>query len=126
MSELRTYYNARCPVCRPAIERYARTGKSGEATLDWCDINRDKAALCHLGITADDVRKRLHVIDDEGRVLVDVAAFEALWGELEGYGGLARVIRLPGVRRLAHWAYEALAAVLWWHNRRRTNSRVDP
>lgn len=119
MAALRTYYNSRCPVCRPAIEKYAASNASRDTDLQWRDINEDEAALAHLGVTADDVRKRLHVLDGEGGLHVGVAAFEAIWSELEGYGWRTRVIQIPGVRSLAHWIYEAFAALLWWRNRRR-------
>ncbi len=117
MAALKTYYNSRCPVCRPAIEKYAAAKTCRESALQWRDINEDETALAHLGVTADDVRKRLHVLDGEGGLHVGVAAFEAIWVELEGYGWRARLIRMPGVRRLADWAYEILAAVLWSRNR---------
>lgn len=118
--KLTTYYNGTCPVCRPEIERYGRSEIAGDAELGWCDINRDEAALAAFGVTADDVRKRLHAVDEQGRVMVGVTAFAAIWQELRGHRWLARLIRLPVVRQLAHWLYEGLVAVLWSYNKRRT------
>ena len=106
MAALNTYYNSRCPVCRPAIEMYAFADRSHDGDLQWCDINADEAALSHLGVTADQVRKLLHVIDGEGRLHVGVGAFEAIWSELEGYRWRAHLIRILGIRRLAGWIYE--------------------
>ena len=45
MAALNTYYNSRCPVCRPAIEKYAASKASRDADLQWRDINEDEAAL---------------------------------------------------------------------------------
>lgn len=113
-----TYFNGACPVCGTAIARYRRIA-AGDSDLAWCDIDRDPDALAERGIAAGDVRRKLHVIDREGRLLVGVPAFAALWDELPHRRWLARLVRLPVVAIVAAGIYEALATLLFAWNRRR-------
>lgn len=114
-----TYYNGACPVCGGAIDRYRRVAGKDDPGFAWCDISVVPDAAGRLGTTVPAIRRRLHVVDGEGRLLVGVPAFAALWEALPGHGWRARLIRLPVVAPLAGLVYEALAAVLDAWNRRR-------
>ncbi|MDJ0944314.1 MAG: DUF393 domain-containing protein [Kiloniellales bacterium] len=120
--KLKTYYNERCPVCSAGIHAY-RASQSGDVCgLDWQDINQDETALAAQGVTRDDVWYRLHTVDEDGRILVGIDAFIAIWDELPAYRRRACLLRLPVVRQLAYLGYEALAFCLYrwnlWRARR--------
>ena len=71
------------------------------------------------------MRRRLHAVDANGRLLVGVPAFAQIWERLPRYRWLATFVRLPVVRTLAGLLYEPLAAGLYaWdrHRRRRAGT----
>jgi predicted DCC family thiol-disulfide oxidoreductase YuxK len=119
MAEVETYFNSRCPVCGPEIDRCRRVAERSGQVLVWRDINLDPEALARFGVTRDDVVKRLHVIDREGRLHVGVAAFAVLWDELPGHRWLARLLRWPVVRAIASLGYEVFAWPLFAYNKLR-------
>ncbi len=126
-AKLKTYYNARCPVCRAGIQAYRNSQPVGGDGLAWQDINQDEAALADQGVTRDDVWYRLHTVDESGRTLVGIDAFIAIWEQLPAYRRRARLLRLPVVRTLAYLGYEVLAFFLYrwnlWQARRRGGAR---
>ena len=126
-AKLKTYYNARCPVCRAGIQAYRNSQPAGGDGLAWQDINQDEMALADLGITRDDVWYRLHTVDESGRTLVGIDAFIAIWEQLPAYRRRACLLRLPVVRTLAYLGYEVLAFFFYrwnhWRARRRGGAR---
>lgn len=62
-------------------------------------------------------------IDRDGRLLVGVPAFAALWRELPGHRWLAHIAMAPLLLPLWTLLYDALAAVLYAWNRRRQPAR---
>ena len=120
--KLKTYYNERCPVCRAGIHAYRADQPDHDAGLAWQDINEDEAALAAQGVTLDDVWYRLHTVDENGRILVGIEAFIAVWERLPAYHWRARLLRLPVIRQRAYLGYEVLAFCLFrwnlWRARR--------
>ena len=118
MTKPTVLYNGSCPVCRTEIEHYQKLDRDTDR-LAWRDIGAtDQAAGCGVGPEA--LRRRLHVVDTDGRLLVGVPAFARIWQELPRYRWLARLVDRPVVRPLAAWLYEPLAAGLYaWDRRRR-------
>jgi predicted DCC family thiol-disulfide oxidoreductase YuxK len=120
---LTTYYNGACPVCRPAVERYAReAADAGRGDLAWQDIAADDTALAALGLAREAVKERLHAVDAAGCVHIGVDAFIAIWRELPGRRRLARLLALPPVHGAAAAGYDRVLAPLlyrWnrWHGR---------
>jgi len=122
--KLKTYYNERCPVCSAGIHAYRESRPAGDAGLAWQDINQNEAALAAEGVTRDDVWYRLHTVDENGRILVGIDAFIAIWDELPAYRRRARLLRLPVVRQLAYLGYEVLAFFLYRWNLWRAGKRA--
>ncbi len=119
MSRVTTYYNGACPICRREIEHYKRVTACDNHELTWCDISRQPADVAALGLDQEAVKRRLHVIDRDGRLRIGVPAFAALWSEIPRYRWLATVVGWPGVRHVAAGIYELLAVWLYARNRRR-------
>lgn len=110
-------YNGSCPVCRAEIRHYQRLDE-GRAALAFEDVSAPRAAPA-CGTDGEAMRRRLHVVDGDGRVLIGVDAFACIWARLPRYRGLARLVRLPVARRLAPLLYEPVALVLYRLDRRR-------
>jgi predicted DCC family thiol-disulfide oxidoreductase YuxK len=118
MTKPTVLYNGSCPVCRTEIERYRDL--AGEAGgFAWCNIADPATDPAAIGIDLEAIRRRLHLVDSDGRLLVGVPAFARIWEHLPGYRWRARLVRLPVVRPLARLLYEPLAATLYARDRRR-------
>ena len=112
------FYNGACPVCRAEIGHYR--GLTGEGRLRYHDISDDPTTLARLGVDEEDQRRRLHVVTEDGRLLVGVDAFLALWRTLPRYRWIARLVGSPGLRPAAGWLYDrVLAPALYRRDRRR-------
>jgi predicted DCC family thiol-disulfide oxidoreductase YuxK len=118
MSKPTVLYNGSCPVCRAEIEHYQKLDRA-TGRLAWRDISQPgRPQVCEVGPEA--LRRRLHVVDADGRLLAGVPAFARIWRELPRYRWLARLVEQPVVGPLAARLYEPLAAGLYaWDRRRR-------
>jgi predicted DCC family thiol-disulfide oxidoreductase YuxK len=117
-------YNGACPVCRREIEHYRRLDDDHGTALDFTDIGKSNPGLARLALTDDEARRRLHVLDTDGHLLVGIPAFAAIWDRLPRYRWLAKISRLPISRNLLPWVYEPIAFCLYhWDKRRRGNRR---
>jgi predicted DCC family thiol-disulfide oxidoreductase YuxK len=117
MPPIETYFNSTCPVCNTEIGRCRTVAQDVGSDMAWHDINRDPAALARFGVDLEDVRRRLHVIDRDGRLLVGVPAFAALWRELPGHRWLAKLAMAPLLLPVWTVLYDALAWALYKWNR---------
>ncbi len=121
-----TLYNGACPVCGPEIRRYQRIDASTNGDLGWRDISQEPGILAEWGLNPEDVKERLHVIDEAGQIHIGVDAFAVIWAELPGHRRLARMVRAPVVSWVARIVYDRLLApALYRWNRYRDGGR-DP
>lgn len=121
---LTTFYNGACPVCRTEIKHYKRLSRARDLGLAWCDVSRDRFIAKRLGLDREAVKRRLHAIDRDGKLLVGVAAFVAIWRELPEYRWAAWLFSRPVIRPVACLVYDhVLAAGLYALNRARERRR---
>ena len=70
--QLTVWYNTKCPVCNTGIDwqrsRLVRAARAG--TIEFRDINLEPDALSRFGAGLEDIRRRLHAVDAEGRLHV--------------------------------------------------------
>jgi len=116
-----TYYNGSCPVCRIEIQHYRKVATArGRKNLVWRDIAADADTFAELGKDREAVKRRLHVVDQAGRLHIGIDAMIVLWRAVPGYAWLARVVSLPLVHGCAARLYDHLIApALYAWNRRR-------
>jgi predicted DCC family thiol-disulfide oxidoreductase YuxK len=120
--QLTVFYNGACPICRREIAHYRRLAQDTGAPLAWCDVASDAEALAAHGIGGDAAVRRLHAVDADGRLLVGIDAFAAVWQRLPRWVWLARVLRWRSARWLMAQLYDRIAApVLAAAHRRRTS-----
>ena len=74
---LRVYYNSACPVCRAGIEQ--QKGKMQGCPVEWQDVHTDHERVKQLNADLNFVRKRLHVIDEHGKLNIGFDAFLTIW-----------------------------------------------
>jgi predicted DCC family thiol-disulfide oxidoreductase YuxK len=119
--ELTVWYNTRCPVCDNGIDWQRRKlialVKAGR--LAFVDINEQPDALSPYGASLDDVRRRLHAIDDKGELIVGADVAIALWKITPGEGWLASLLGNSVLLPVTRFAYDRFADALFAWNRRK-------
>ncbi len=112
-------YNGACPICRREIEHYRGLDRLGSHALDFADISERHPVLERVTLSEDTARRRLHVVDAEGRLLSGIPAFAAIWARLPHYQWLAVLAGWPILKSLLPWIYEPIAYGLYrWDKRR--------
>jgi predicted DCC family thiol-disulfide oxidoreductase YuxK len=118
---LTVYYNTKCPVCNGGIDwqrsRLVQAARTG--LIEFRDINLEPDALSRFGAGLEDVRRRLHAVDAEGRLHVGADCAIAVWRLTPGDAWLARLVGLPAIRPIARVAYDRFADLLYAWNRRK-------
>ncbi|MDX8495584.1 DCC1-like thiol-disulfide oxidoreductase family protein [Mesorhizobium sp. VK22B] len=118
---LTVWYNTRCPVCDAGIRRQRRrlieAVKAGR--VEFRDINFEPAALAEYGASLEDIRRRLHATDAEGRLLVGADVPVAVWRITPGESWLATLFGNPVALPLTRFVYDRFADLLYAWNRRK-------
>ena len=113
------WYNTKCPVCNAGIDwqsnRLIRAARAG--AIEFRDINIEPGALLHFGAGVNDVRRRLHAVDADGRLYVGADCAIAIWLRTPGEAWLGHLIGLPGIRQIARVSYNLFADLLFAWNR---------
>ncbi|MER8696700.1 DCC1-like thiol-disulfide oxidoreductase family protein [Mesorhizobium opportunistum] len=117
---LTVWYNTRCPVCDAGIVRQKRrlieAVKAGR--IEFRDINLEPAALSGFGASLEDIRRRLHATDADGRLLVGADVAIAVWQVTPGEGWLAGLFGNRLTLPLTRFAYDRFADLLYAWNQR--------
>src|SRR2546430_15861371 len=114
---LTVWYNTRCPVCDAGIDwqRNRLLAAVRARHVSFLDINEQPQALASYGASVDDVRRRLHATDEEGRLIVGADVAVALWRgpPRQGWEGspLGNPQAAPGARRCLYRLSAALLSV---------------
>ena len=120
-SRLVVWYNTKCPVCDGGINwqrnRLVRAARAG--AIEFRDINLEPAALAGFGAGIEDVRRRLHAVNAEGRLFVGADCAVEIWRRTPGHAWLGRLVGLPVVRHISRFAYDRFADLLYAWNRRK-------
>lgn len=118
---LTVWYNDRCPVCDGGIawqrRRLVKAARAG--TIAFLNINLEPDALSSFGVGLEDVRRRLHALDANGRLLVGADCAIAMWRHTPGLAPMGWLLGLPVIRTLSRLAYDAFADRLYAWNRRK-------
>ena len=118
--KLTVWYNTRCPVCNRGIDwqhnRLVRAVRAGDVAFR--DINGEPDALARFGAGIEDVRRRLHGVDADGRLHVGADCAIEIWRLTPGDVWLAGVLGLPVLRPITRFGYDRFAALLYAWNRR--------
>jgi predicted DCC family thiol-disulfide oxidoreductase YuxK len=119
ITKLTVWYNTKCPVCNAGIDwqrsRLVRAARDG--AIEFRDINLEPEALSRFGAGVNDVRRRLHAVDADGRFHVGIDCAIEIWRRTPGDGWLARIVGLPGMRQGAGFGYDRFADLLFAWNR---------
>ena len=118
---LTVWYNTRCPVCDAGISRQKRrlidAVKAGR--IEFGDINIEPEALATYGASLEDIRRRLHATDADGRLLVGADVAIAVWRATPGEGWLASLFGNAVALPVTRLGYNSFADLLYAWNRRK-------
>lgn len=119
--DLTVWYNTRCPVCDAGITRQKRRliEAVSAGQIEFRDINLEPAALAGHGASLEDIRRRLHATDADGRLLVGADVAIAVWQITPGEGWLATLFGNRLTLPLTRLAYDRFADLLYAWNRRK-------
>ena len=116
---LTVWYNTKCPVCNAGIDwqrnRLVRAARSG--AIEFRDIGAEPDALARFGASVEDVRRRLHGVDAEGRFFTGADCAIEIWRRTPGDGWLASLVDRRVLRNLARFGYDRFADGLYAWNR---------
>jgi predicted DCC family thiol-disulfide oxidoreductase YuxK len=123
MTKLTVWYNTRCPVCNAGIDwqrnRLVKAARAG--AIEFLDINLEPDVLANFGAGIEDIRRRLHGVDGDGRLYVGADCAIEIWRRTPGDHWLALIIGWPGPRQLARLFYNIFADWLYAWNRRKNH-----
>jgi predicted DCC family thiol-disulfide oxidoreductase YuxK len=118
---LTVWYNTKCPVCNGGIDwqrnKLVEAVRAGKVAFK--DINEQPDALATFGATLDDVRRRLHATDAQGRLIVGADVAIAIWRATPGERWIASALGNPVTLPLTRLFYDRFADVLFAWNKRR-------
>jgi predicted DCC family thiol-disulfide oxidoreductase YuxK len=115
------YYNSACPVCDSGIQGYRK--KENAENIIWKDIHYDQSSIDNLNrelevsLDLEFVRKRLHLVDQNGELKVGIDAFIVLWKISESGQWKARFFSFPIIHGLSSLCYNSFAWLLYRWNR---------
>jgi predicted DCC family thiol-disulfide oxidoreductase YuxK len=114
----KVYYNSACPVCNAGIKDQRRRMEAcGIKDIEWIDVHTHPEAVADVDAPLEAVRERLRVRNPDGKIDVGVDAFIRLWSQTPGQRWLARIARIPVLKQLVQWGYNAFARRLYRWNR---------
>lgn len=115
------WYNTRCPVCDAGITHQKRrliaAVKAG--AIEFRDINHEPEALASYGATLDQIRRRLHAIDENGKLVVGADVAIEIWRRTPGEHWLATLTGNRVVKPVTRLVYDRFADLLYAWNKRR-------
>jgi predicted DCC family thiol-disulfide oxidoreductase YuxK len=117
---LTVWYNTKCPVCDAGIDwqRNKLLALVRVGTVEFRDINEEPDALARFGADVDDIRRRLHATDAEGRLIVGANVAIALWRITPGERWLAALTGNRMMLPLTRFVYDRFADLLFAWNKR--------
>jgi predicted DCC family thiol-disulfide oxidoreductase YuxK len=117
---LTVWYNTKCPVCDAGIDwqRNKLVALVRAGTVEFRDINEEPDALARFGADVDDIRRRLHATDEEGRLIVGADVAIALWRITPGERWLAALTGNRMMLPLTRFVYDRFADLLFAWNKR--------
>ncbi len=107
-------------MCDAGISRQKRRLIAAVKTgsIAFRDINLEPEALADHGASLNDVRRRLHATDADGKLLVGADVAVAIWRATPGEGWLAGLFGNRLTLPLTRFAYDRFADLLYAWNRR--------
>jgi predicted DCC family thiol-disulfide oxidoreductase YuxK len=120
---LTLFYDGLCPLCSREIALFRRLA-AGDPSVVFVDITDPSFDAPAYGLQMSSLHRVMHVkLGEEVRTGVD--AFIAIWQRIPGFGWLAWLSRIPGMRLLMKAGYAVFARIRPWLPRRKSRCEGD-
>jgi len=93
---IKVFYDGKCGMCSREIRHYMKI--SPRETFIWRDIANEPQHLKEINVSQSYALKRLHVIDQDGKIQIGVDAFIAIWSKIPRWRLLAFLCAMPGIK----------------------------
>ena len=93
---IKVFYDGKCGMCSREIRHYMKI--SPRETFIWRDIANEPQHLKEINVSQSYALKRLHVIDQDGKIKIGVDAFIAIWSKIPRWRLLAFLCAMPGIK----------------------------
>ena len=110
---LTVYYNGDCSICGPEVSLYRNIAAA--AQIDNLVFENIATDSCPSGYQRDSLLRRIHA-EENGKMLVGVEAFIAMWLRLPKFKYLAHAINWPIMRGMTGLIYNHIIAP-WLYRR---------
>ncbi len=110
---LTVYYNGDCSICGPEVALYRNMAAT--AQIDNLVFKNIATDSCPSGYQRDSLLRRIHA-EENGKMLVGVDAFIAMWLRLPKFKYLAHAINWPIMRGMTGLIYNHIFAP-WLYRR---------
>lgn len=107
LKEIFVFYDGACGLCAKEINHYIKIAPDG--VFVWVDISRDETSLKSLGYSREAGLKELHVLAQNGQMRIGVDAFIVIWSELKNWRILAKIARIPLIKKVLTFIYQYFA-----------------
>ena len=104
---IKVFYDGKCGMCSREIRHYMKI--SPRKTFIWRDIANEPQHLKEINVSQSYALKRLHVIDQDGKIQVGVDAFIAIWSKIPRWRLLAFLCATPGIKFMLSVLYNKFA-----------------
>lgn len=126
-SALRVIFNDECPVCAREMGVYARESTGPGAPIAFCALTEHAHDLEAYGLSPEDLKRRLYVLDVDGTVHSGLGALVAIWRDLPRFRWLARLFGKGPAAIVGSAIYEWLCVpLLAAFNKARDRKRKGP
>ena len=109
-------YDGGCPLCTKEIAHYQRINATARAPFGNIKflnlVGGDSivdSLLEEVQVTKEDALRRMHVVTEQGQVVMNAEAFVEMWRRLPYWRVIVPFCSIPGVMPVANWAYEIFA-----------------
>ena len=89
-SRVTMYHDGECPLCKFEVKTMQKLDTT--KAIHWVDITTDKEALEKSGISYQQAMARIHVQDENQKMLTGVRGFITVWKHLPYYRRIVPVI----------------------------------
>ena len=109
-TRLTVFYDGACPVCVRDRRWYEKLEGKTEDSVTWLDITGRDEELHQQGIDPDAALRELHVMDEQGQVHREMAAYILRMSRVPLLKTIAWLIGLPVIRPTLAWLYHRWVA----------------
>ncbi len=109
------YYNDQCPICRYEIGLYKEQFRKKGIRVRFLGLESSERDLQQAGLTREDLKRRVYVMGQDGRLTAGVEAFRVIVSGIPTMRWLAYLFKRRLFFRLVEFCYEGIVAPLLYH-----------